>query len=89
MDFHQAISNKQKVLSEKYITLIEGNKTITSERELAKHSMIITVEKSSGIKPKDISQCDKDQNINKIITEIVKSYKNHPSILQIKNICSS
>ena len=45
-------------------------------------------EKSSGIKPNDISQCDKNQNIHKRIRE--KSYKNHPSMLQIKqNICSS
>ena len=32
----------------------------------------------------------KNQNIHKTIREIVKSYENHPSILQIKhNICSS
>ena len=44
---------------------------------------------SSGIKPKDISQRYKNQNIQKTITEIVKSYQNHPRILQIKSICSS
>ena len=80
-------------LENKDITLIEGNKIITSERELAKtfnEHYINIVEKSSGIKPKDISQCDKNQNIHKTIREIVKSYENHPSILQIKhNICSS
>ena len=55
-------------LENKDITLIEGNKIITSERQLAKifneHYLNI-VEKSSGIKPKDISQCDKNQNIHK------------------------
>ena len=75
------------------ITLTEGNKIITSERELEKtfnEHYVNIVEKSSGIKPKDISQCDKNQNIHTKISEIVKSYENHPSILQIKrNICSS
>ena len=55
-------------LENKDITLIEGNKIITSERELAKtfnEHYINIVEKSSGIKPKDISQCDKNQNIHK------------------------
>ena len=80
-------------LGNKDITLIEGNKIITSQRELAKtfnEHYIYIVKKSSGIKSKDISQCDKNQNIHKTIREIVKSYQNHPSILQIKhNICSS
>ena len=74
-------------LENKDITLIEGNKVITSERELAKtvnEHYINIVEKSSGIKQKDISQCDKNQNIHKTIREIVKSYENHPSILQTK-----
>ena len=60
---------------------------MTSERELAKtfnEHYINVVEKSSETKPKDISQCDKNQNIHKTIREIVKSYENHPSILQIK-----
>ena len=81
------------LLGNKDITLIEGNNIVTSERELAKtfneHYNNI-VEKGSGIKPKDISQCDKNQNIHKTIREIAKSYENYPSILQIKqNICSS
>ena len=65
------------------ITLIEGNNIITSERELVKtfnEHYIKIDEKSSG---------DKNQNIHKIIREIVKFYQNHPSILQIKNICST
>ena len=42
------------------------------------------VQKSSEIKRKDTSQCDKNQNIHKTIREIFKSYENHPSILQTK-----
>ena len=74
-------------LENKDITLIEGNKVITSERQLAKtlnEHYINIVEKSSGIKPKDISQCDKNQNIHETIREIVKSYENYASLLQIK-----
>ena len=37
------------------------------------------VEKSSGIKPKDISQRHKNQKIQKTIREIVEYYENHPS----------
>ena len=69
------------------ITLIEGNKIITSERELVKtfnEHYINIAQKSSEIKRKDTSQCDKNQNIHKTIREIFKSYENHPSILQIK-----
>ena len=58
-----------------------------SEKTFNEHYINI-FEKSSGKKPNDISQCDKNQNIHKRIRE--KSYKNHPSMLQIKqNICSS
>ena len=58
-----------------------------SEKTFNEHYINI-FEKSSGKKPNDISQCDKNQNIHKTIRE--KSYKNHPSMLQIKqNICSS
>ena len=51
--------------------------------------MLALLKKSSGIKPKGISPRDKNQNIQKTIREIVKSYENDPSILEIKNICSS
>ena len=65
-------------LENKDITLIEGNKVITSERELAKtfnEHYINIVEKSSGIKPKDISQCDKSQNIHKTIIKLSNPMK--------------
>ena len=91
MDFHQSSLINKGFLENKDITLIEGNKIIISKRELAKtfnEYYINIVEKSSGIKPKDISQRDKNQNIVKKIREIVKSYENHPGILQMKNICS-
>ena len=89
MEFYQAITNKQRIFREQ---LIEEIKVITSERELTKtfnEHYISTVEKGSSIKPKDISQHDKNQNIEKTIRETVKSYKNHISVLQITNFCSS
>ena len=55
MDFCQAIPNKQGFLENNDITIIEENKVITRERELAKtfnEHYINTVDKSSGIKPK-------------------------------------
>ena len=70
MDFHQVISNKQRFLENKDITLFKGNKIKISERELAKtfnEHYIDIVEKSSAIKPNDISQRDKNQNIHKTI----------------------
>ena len=91
MAFHQSSLINKGFLENKDITLIEGNKIIISKRELAKtfnEYYINIVEKSSGIKPKDISQRDKNQNIVKKIREIVKSYENHRGILQMKNICS-
>ena len=89
MDFHQAISNKQRIFREqRYYTY----KVITRKRDLAKtfnEHYINIVDESSGIKPKDISQRDKNQNIQKTVGEIVRFYENHPRILQIKSICSS
>ena len=55
MDFCQAIPNKQGLLENNDIAIIEENKVITRERELAKtfnEHYINTVDKSSGIKPK-------------------------------------
>ena len=89
MDFHQAISNKE-FLENKNITLIEGNKIVTSKNEFAKtfsENYINIVKISSGIKPKDIFERSKNQNIAKTISEIVKIYEDH-SILLIKNIWS-
>ena len=89
MEFYQAIPNKQRIFREQ---LTERIKVITSERELTKtfnEHYISIVEKGSGIKPKDISKHDQNQNIQKTIRETVKSYKNHICLLQIKNFCSS
>ena len=86
-----SLTNK-RFLENNNITFIEENNVLASEWELAKtfnEHYINIFEKSSGIKPKDISQCGKNQNIQRTIWEIVKSYENHPSILQIKNFCSS
>ena len=55
MNFCQAIPNKQGFLENNDIAIIEENKVITRERELAKtfnEHYINTVDKSSGIKPK-------------------------------------
>ena len=90
--FIKPVLTDKGFIENKDVTLIEGNKIITGKRELAKtfNEHYINIVEKSGIKPKDISQCDKNQNIHKTIREIVKSYENHPSILQIKqNICSS
>ena len=92
MDFQQAFLKNKGLLENSDIILIEENQVITCKRELAKtlnEHYINIVEKSSGIKPKDSSQHDKNQNIQKTIREIDKSDENHPSILQIKNFCSS
>ena len=54
MNFCQAIPNKQGFLENNDITIIEENKVITRERELAKtfnEHYINIVDKSSGIKP--------------------------------------
>ena len=90
MDFHQAISNKE-FLENKNITLTEGNKIVTSKNEFAKtfsENYINIAKISSGIKPKDVFERSKNQNIAKTIREIVKIYEDHPSILLIKNIWS-
>ena len=70
MEFYQAIPNKQRIFREQ---LTERIKVITSERELTKtfnEHYISIVEKGSGIKPKDISKHDQNQNIQKTIREI-------------------
>ena len=86
MDFHQAISNKQRIFREQRYYTYE---VITRKRDLAKtfnEHYINIVDESSGIKPKDISQRDKNQNIQKTVGETVRFYENYPRILQI---CSS
>ena len=69
MDFHQAISSKQWIFREQ-----RYNKVITRERELPKtfnkHLYSNIVEKTSGIKPKFLSQPDKNQNIQKILEKL-------------------
>ena len=78
--FIKLVLTNKGFLDNKDITLIEENKIITSKRELPKifnEYYINIVEKSSRIKPRDFFR------------EIVKFYENHPSILQIENVCSS
>ena len=55
-------------------------------------NIIIKLEKveiNSRTKAKDNFQRGKNQNIQETIREFLKSYKNDPSILQMKNIYSS
>ena len=70
MDFHQAILTKKGFLENNDVTLISEIKVITSERELAKTF------NQHYIKLVEIVKC---------IIKIVKCYKNHIIILQIKN----
>ena len=86
MDFHQFIPNKD-FYRLKILQLLKKLKLRLAKDSLQKLSMNIMLtlqKKSSGVEPKDISQRDKNQNILKTIREIVKSYENHPGILQIK-----
>ena len=78
--FIKLVLTNKGFLDNKDITLIEENKIITSGREFPKtfnEHYINIVEKSSGIKPRNFFR------------KIVKFNENHPSILQIKNVCSS
>ena len=82
MDFHHVITSKG--LENQDITFTKKNKIITRKGELAKifnKHYVDIVEKSSGIKPKDIFQREKNQNIQKAIRINVKFYENHHSIL--------
>ena len=73
------------------ITLIQNDEIITEEKDLLetfnKHYINI-VERSSGIKPVDVTMmhniCDNDTAINVII----ETYKNHPSVTKIKELQS-
>ena len=75
------LTNK-RFFENKDITLIEGNKIITKKRVYKNFNehYINVVEETSGIKPKDISPCDKNQDIHKTIGEIVESYESHPLV---------
>ena len=85
--FTKPFLTKEGFLESNVITLMKENKVITSEKELVKafnEYYINIAEKCSRIKPKGISQRGKNQNTQKAIGEIAKSYENHPTIF-----CSS
>ena len=70
------------------IILIEGENVITDEYEISqtfnKH-YINFAEKSSGNKPNKIGTTLGFLNDSDVIDRIIKSYRNHPSVLKIKN----
>ena len=70
------------------ITLIHKNKIISDEKQLTKlfNSYYINiVEKSSGIKLKNFGTSFEITSVQSV-RDIVNSYKNHPSIIKIKQL---
>ena len=71
------------------ITLIEGEHVITDEYEISqisgKHYCINVAEKSCGNKPNKIGTTLGSLNESDVIDRIIKSYQNHPNVLEIKN----
>ena len=82
------ITNKRHI-SNNDNTIIEGNKVISDESELAKkfnEHYINIVEKTSGIKPSNLGELHNSKDHDETIDLIIKSYENHPSVDKIKNI---
>ena len=72
------------------ITLIPKNKIISDEKQLTKlfNSYYINiVEKSSGIKLKNFGTSFEITSVQSV-RDIVNSYKNHPSIIKIKQLAN-
>ena len=72
------------------ITIVDGKKIISDDFELAKtfnnHS-INTVELNSGFKSLKITNQSKDDL--SVINEIIRTYQDHPSVKQIKNVITT
>ena len=69
------------------IMLIHDNSMITDETELTElfnEQYINIVERSTGVKPFCLSNLT-DKHNREIITDILRKYENHPSIVEIKN----
>ena len=81
------ITNKNG-LSNNNIKLIQNNSVITDDKKLTflfNDHYIIIVENTTGIKP----FCISDGNFNKkneFIWDIISRYKNHPSIVKVKEM---
>ena len=80
------ITNKSG-LANTDISIVHNNIVITDDNQLTElfnHHYINIVEKSSGIKPTCLNEIDHKTNLD-IISEILLKYKDHPSIIEIKN----
>ena len=72
------------------ITIVDGKKIISDDFELAKtfnNHYINTVEINSGFKPLKITNQSKDDL--SVIDEIIRTYQDHPSVKQIKNVITT
>ena len=80
------LTNKN-TLTDCDITIVDGKKIISDDFELAKtfnNHYINTVEINSGFKPLKITNQSKDDL--SVIDEIIRTYQDHPSVKQIKNV---
>ena len=69
------------------ITIVDGKKIISDDFELVKtfnNHYINTVEINSSFKPLKITNQSKDDL--SVIDEIIRTYQDHPSVKQIKNV---
>ena len=81
------MTNKGMIASNN-ITLIEGKNVITDEYKISQtfnRHYINIVEKSCGKKPNKIGTTLGSLNDSDVISRIIKSYQNHPSVLKITN----
>ena len=72
-------------LSNDCITIKDGDKFVNNEKdvvEMFNNHYINIVEKTSGIPPEDTSENYDDAES---VKNIIENFKNHPSIIQIKN----
>ena len=83
------LTNKS-TLTDCDITIVDGKKIISDDFELAKtfnNHYINTVEIKSGFKPSKITNQSKDDIL--VIDEIIRTYQDHPSVKQIKNVIAT
>ena len=83
------LTNKS-TLTDCDITIVDGKKIISDDFELAKtfnNHYINTVEINSGFKPLKITNQSKDDL--SVIDEIIRTYQDHPSVKQIKNVITT
>ena len=76
-------------MSDNNIMIIDNGRLITDDKELStmlNNHYINIVEKSSGVKPISID-LNNIKNKQGVIKNIIKSFKNHPSIVKIKRCC--